>query len=327
MKGVDLGLLEALVVLVEEEHVSRAAARLSVTQSAMSYSLGRLREITGDEVLVRSGGEMIATTRAREMVNNLAEPLGALRRELSRRDTFVPEEAKPHFRIAASGYASSVILPRLMRAMLERSPMCTVEIVPTSAIETRERLEQARIDLAIGFWPGASDNLMTRTLFDERLCVVAGAGWHGPDTLSTDDLKSTGFAAYTSGEGVLVNYEVALNEAISRIGVKRRIAYRSPNMQTIPSLLTIVPLVAALPVRAADAFRRTVKLRLLDCPLTLPVFPVQAAWHRRSHEDAAHRWLRSELDKVARFHRLRGGPESPEKHRVDPVEDGRQISD
>ena len=60
----DLNLLVALEALIEEGSVSRAAERLYITQSAMSKTLGRLRELFDDPLFIRRGSGMVPTPRA-----------------------------------------------------------------------------------------------------------------------------------------------------------------------------------------------------------------------------------------------------------------------
>lgn len=298
LKGVDLGMLEALVVLVEERHVSRAASRLSMTQSSLSYTLSRLRDVLKDPVLVRTGAGMVPSARALDLVESLSGPMQRIAKELSRDGPFVPKEAAPHFRIAASGFATAIVMPRLMRTLLAKSPRCTMEVLPTSRITTRHQLETGKVDLALGFWPDLADTLISKTLLREELCILASPGSDYAEALAAEDIAQVGFSAYTTGEGMLVNYELAFDKALEIQNVRRRIVFQSSSMQVIPNIMALADLVAVIPRRAASVMLRTHSLRIVDTDIEMPHFPMQAIWHQRTQFDEANRWMRQELEKV-----------------------------
>src|SRR5450432_1600933 len=83
VRGVDLNLLGALDALLAERSVTRAAARVGITQSAMSHALARLRAILGDEILVRSGGTMIPTVRGEALAPPVSRALAEIGRALA----------------------------------------------------------------------------------------------------------------------------------------------------------------------------------------------------------------------------------------------------
>ena len=299
-KGVDLGMLEALIVLVEEQHVSRAAQRLAVSQSALSYTLGRLREVLDDPVLVRTGSGMVATDRAVELTHTLAEPILTINEELRRGGSFDPARAAPHFRIGASGFATAIIMPRLMQVLRAASPQCTVEVFPTTRIATSNQLEMGKIDLALGYFPDLPDSLVTKTLGQEELCLIAAAGSAHADHITVDMIREIGFFGYTTGEGQLVNYEVAFDDALKLHDVHRRIVFRCSSMQVIPNMLANANLIANVPRRAAEILSKNQPLRRLECGIELPRIPVQAIWHQRTHRDEAQLWMRRCLEQVTR---------------------------
>src|SRR5690349_3150898 len=110
----DLNLLVALEFLIREKNVTRAAARLGVTQSAMSHTLNRLRSHFEDPLLVRKGSEMVATPLGEKLAADLGPALAEVESIAKRRSKFDPKTAVRRFTIIASDYAQVVVLPALL---------------------------------------------------------------------------------------------------------------------------------------------------------------------------------------------------------------------
>src|SRR5260221_13376805 len=90
--ALDLNLLVALDALLSEKNVTKAAARIGITQSAMSHALARLRAVVGDPLLVRGKTSMVATVRAEELGPPIRRALEDVSRALARAPAFDPKE-------------------------------------------------------------------------------------------------------------------------------------------------------------------------------------------------------------------------------------------
>src|SRR3954462_10276508 len=122
LAGVDLNLVVALDALLTERHVTRAAERLGLTQSAASHALGRLRELLGDPLLVRGpGGAMLPTAFATRLAPQLRKVLDDLTGVL-RGEVFDPATARRAFHLGTSDYTELAILPRLAARLAELAP-------------------------------------------------------------------------------------------------------------------------------------------------------------------------------------------------------------
>ncbi|MEC7763236.1 MAG: LysR family transcriptional regulator [Pseudomonadota bacterium] len=301
MKGVDLGLLQCLIMLVEEQHVSRAATRASQSQSAMSYSLSRLRDILNDPILVRTAHGMEATERARAVAAQLGPSIASIQDVLRAGPAFEPASSSQKFRISASGYLNAVLMPAVMQRFSQTSPNSEIEIVASLPIETREKLENGEIDLSIGFWISLSETLLTRKLFDEDVVLIARTGHPELGEICTpQQLGQLDFAVYTVADRTMANYETLIDGMLAEQGVKRTIRFRCPNIHAIPPVIAASDLVAVLPKRAAETFRNQLGIRIIPCSVPLPGFTLSATWHARNRDSAPHAWLRSEVAKTAR---------------------------
>jgi DNA-binding transcriptional LysR family regulator len=114
LRSVDLNLLVVFDALMTERNVSRAAAVVGLSQSATSGALARLRAVIGDELFVRSGGEMRPTPRALELAGPVRQVLELVEAALERPMSFEPQAAARSFVLAMTDYSASILLPRLI---------------------------------------------------------------------------------------------------------------------------------------------------------------------------------------------------------------------
>ena len=121
LRRIDLNLLLTLQALLAEKHVTRAALRLYKSQPAVSHALAQLRDIFQDPLLIRQGGGMALTPRARELQQPLEAALGQLN-ALLHKGEFDASRAVRRFRVALSDYAAHLLLPPLLRQLRAQAP-------------------------------------------------------------------------------------------------------------------------------------------------------------------------------------------------------------
>lgn len=131
LRQIDLNLLVVLDVLLRERSVSCAAERLHVTRSAVSHALGRLREMFGDELLVRDGRRMRPTVRAMGLAETLPRVLQQLEHALVGPEPFRPDASTRTFRLAAPDFIAPLV-PALLQDVGRAAPGVRVELVPFS---------------------------------------------------------------------------------------------------------------------------------------------------------------------------------------------------
>ena len=118
----DLNLLVALEALIEEGNVSRAAERLFISQSAMSKTLGRLRELFDDPLFIRKGSGMVPTPRAEQLAELLPKVLLAVQDMLTP-PTFDPISYEGQFNLLVQGHMGQWLLPLLIERLSQRAPL------------------------------------------------------------------------------------------------------------------------------------------------------------------------------------------------------------
>jgi DNA-binding transcriptional LysR family regulator len=290
----DLNLLRVLEVLLEEENVSRAAARLGVTQSAISRSLARLRRLFGDELFLRTGRGMRPTLRALELRPRVHGALTAIDRLVLESARFEPRLARRRFRIAAVDYAQAVLLAPLLRALAEEAPGIDWELLPSPRVAD-PGLESGEVDLSIAPRRPSGVGIVWSKLLDEDYTSIV---W------SEHPLRTLGSAAFARLPHVLVapwgQPRGVVDDVLAAGKERRRIAVQVPTFLMLPHLLVGTERIATVPRRIAALLVAAHPLRTLEPPVSVPGFTLHQGWHELHRHDPGHAWLRSRLAETAR---------------------------
>lgn len=298
LAGFDLNLLLVLDALLAERHVTRAAARLGLTQSAASHALSRLRALLGDPLLVRGpGGAMVPTPRAEALQPALRQALAHLDRALRGTPAFEPATARRTFRVATTDYGELVLLPPLIAALTREAPEVDLWAVQIPT-DPADALAAGTVDCAIGVWRDRPwpAGIYQKKLFDERFTCVVRRGHPAAKQRLT-------LARYVSLPHVLIapggRPGSFVDEALADLGKTRRVAVTVAHFLVAPHVVTASDMIVTIPARVARALAKPLRLALLEAPLELPGFTMSMVWHERAHQDPAQRFLREQLTRVS----------------------------
>ncbi|NAT76054.1 LysR family transcriptional regulator [Dickeya dadantii] len=289
LRRIDLNLLLTLHALLTEKHVTRAAQRLHKSQPAVSHALAQLRVQFEDPLLVRRGGKMVLTARAKALMQPLHDALTSLNGLLGGSMAFDPSQARGRFRIAMSDYATRIVLPRLARHVREFAPGLDLAVSQVSRDAMLVQLTDGELDLALGLFPDAPDHIRVQTLFSDGYISVADKS-----TLPVDGGLS--LEEWLRRPHILVALRPDSNDEIERalalIGLERRIAVVLPRWGAAADLLVGTDLILTVASRTVEHIQRHNALHQFTPPLKLSRFAYQQGWHVRSENDATHHWLR-----------------------------------
>ncbi|HLW94194.1 MAG TPA: LysR family transcriptional regulator [Solirubrobacteraceae bacterium] len=296
--SIDLNLLVALDALLSERSVTRAAARVGLSQPGMSNALARLRRLFDDPLLVRRGSALVPTTRAESLVEPVREALALIRGALETPTTFDPARERRTFRLSCSDYSVLMLVGPLVRALAQDAPGLTVEVLPRLANAGRA-LGAGEVDLVVEPPEIMGDvDLHAMRLWEDRweCCVWAGNSRVGR-RMTLADYMSLGHLVYSMGGP---GQPVALPDRhLARLGIDRRVEVSVESFLLAPFLLQGTDLVALVPKRAEAYLRRTGDIRILRSPVEFPVLVEMLWWHPRADSDSAHSWLRSRIGQIA----------------------------
>ncbi|WP_438867265.1 LysR family transcriptional regulator [Pseudomonas sp. L1(2025)] len=289
----DLNLLITLDTLLSEGSVAAAARRLRLSPSAMSRALARLRETTGDPLLVRAGRGLVPTPRAvelREQVSRLVQEAQAVLRPAQALDM---GQVVRTFTLRSSEEFVENLGPALLARIAQQAPGVRLRFVDKSDKDSA-LLREGSIDLSIGVVDAsASPELLTQALFRDRLIGVVRSG----HPLSQGDVSAERFAqgrhVYVSRRGL---DRGQVDDALQAQGLTRDISTIVAGFATAIALARDTDLIASVPERYTAHQRDG--LHSFALPIVVPPFTVAMLWHPRLDADVAHRWLRGCLREV-----------------------------
>lgn len=291
----DLNLLIAFDALLAERSVTRAAARVGVTQSAMSHTLRRLRQQLDDPLLVRGRGGMVPTPRAEALVVPIRSGLVTIEHALNAPEGFDPASSSREFRLASPDIVDVLILPGLLASLRAQAPSVALTVQPLTPSLPHD-LETGALDLAVLARPQlqAAGALVGRTLLRDGLSCFLRA-----DHPSLRDDGTLTLEAYISVAHALISPTGRgpgpIDALLAERGLSRRIALRLPHFYAALSIIGQTDLVLTAPTQLAELLPCGSPLTAVAPPLPTPQHAVAMTWHPRFTDDPAHRWFREQV--------------------------------
>ncbi len=294
--GVDLSLLRVFRALFETHHVTQAAHRLEITQSATSHALARLRRVFSDPLFVRAPRGVVPTARALELGPEVISILQRIETLRAPTGPFDPGRLSRRFVIGGADVVEVVFLPKLIPLLQGSAAGVDLAFRPTGA-NVVEQMELGKHDLAIGVFADPPPRLIVKKLFDEEFVCLLRKGHPAlAKTMSVETWASLMHVFVSpSGEG-----EGVVDEMLAKRKLRRRVLVRTPTFLTAPLLVESSDCVTTVPRRVAEAMSKGRALVIVPPPIKLPGFSMTMAFHERSRSDPAHAWLRDRIAEVAK---------------------------
>ena len=297
MTDPDFNLLAALDVLLSEKSVAGAAKRLELSASAMSRTLTRLRQVTGDPLLVRAGRNMVLTphaeslqARAKNVVSEMRAVLNASPAPLSL------STLEKRFTLRTNEGFIDAFGPALVNAAAREAPGGTLEFVAKPEKDARF-LREGRVDLEIGVLKNMGPEIRLQALFRDRF-VVALAKNHPLAAfadMSREQFVSVGHVI-TSRRGLIRG---PVDDALAACGMRRRIASVVPGFSAALAVARDSQLIAVVPASCLQSAAGK-EMVAFPLPVSTPEITVSQMWHPRHEHELAHRWLRQLVRRVCR---------------------------
>jgi DNA-binding transcriptional LysR family regulator len=297
ISSIDLNLLPVFAAMIEECNVSRAAARVGLSQPALSNALRRLRQAFNDPLFVRTSRGMRPTPRAEQMAGPVLAALAHTRLALSGETEFNPGTTLQTFRIAMNDYAEWRLAPALAARISNQSTNCNIHVKRVDALFKAPEAEliHGAFDLALGFCSDPAtlaENILSETLAEEPNVLIARRG----HPALRKKINREVFAAhdhvaviYRSEPWGLIDQELAAH------GLKRRLRLATPHFQTALKTVATSDMLACVPQSLAIEFARSLNLVIRPLPIALPNLVTRMLWARPWQDDPAHTWLRSQV--------------------------------
>ncbi|MDA0148119.1 LysR family transcriptional regulator [Vibrio sp. LaRot3] len=288
---INLNLLRSLQVLLQECHVSLAAQRLNLTQSAVSRQLAQLRELTADPLLVREGNQLVPTSRALSIQAKLNQILGEVDELLSDRP-FEPSQWQQEFVFSSSDYVAQFIVPEVTALLAEQAPSVDFSYQLFKPNYLHE-LHPRGIDLASTMLPHQPEHLSSIKL-GQDYSVVLMRQQHPlslVEMLSNEDIVRYPHLKVTGGGDKDSHADLQLKQQ----SYKRRIAVKVPFFNVAVDTLLTSDLLMIVPEHIALTLCNKAALTYKALPFTTSPHQYWLMWHPKFDGDAAHQWMREQI--------------------------------
>ena len=292
LAGLDLNLLHVFHVVYRERSVSQAASILSVSQSAVSHALGRLRLRLGGSLFEQQGRGLVPTPMADRLAPAVSAALTGLEDALAARQDFDPQRDLGHLTLAMTSQLEPLMFPTLVEKMAQKSPRAIFHSVRLDRARMKKDLENGAIDAALDASMPSDPELSAECLFEDTLRVIGAPG----------RLKGLDRAAYLAARHVAVSSRSRgpslVDILLIKEGLRRNIAVRCQRYETACRIAVSSDLLLTLGTRHAELLGRSISRNIAAVDIPLPSYRVYVYWSLRRDHDPTMLWIRSVLREI-----------------------------
>jgi LysR family transcriptional regulator, nod-box dependent transcriptional activator len=301
LRNVNLNLLPILYTLLKHRNVTIAARELHLTQSTVSGSLKRLREVFDNELLVFNGRELLLTEKAKALLPQL-ERFQLAGESLLGSLEFDPSEITHRFRIASADWLSFLLIPLLHERLNANAPKAGVQFVHGDR-SSGEDMRQGMIDMVIApervsEWSGLNlfnddSDYQYEHLFTDQMVGIESTRHARSRTEPDQD-------AYLRHTHISFNLGSRVNASIERdtlaaAGLAQNDQFLVPEFTTLPHVVAATGCIAAIPLSLARPFTEVLPIRIFEPPVAFPTLKIIMAWTKASDRDEPHCWFRQQI--------------------------------
>lgn len=290
LRSLDLNLLVVLDVLLEEKHITRSAERLNITQSAMSKSFFRLKEMFDDPILDRVSGEYELTVRGTRLVQPVKEALNDIQGIINSIQ-FDPKTTKRTFVISTLDYAELIVSDKFMKLLGQEAPNSKITFMSRTQYAF-DHLVKGICDVVFVAKPKQyPEDIVVEEVYKDRLvCIVDKEHPLAKKPITLDDFLSFPHCILKTDFD-----EPMVDIALAAINKTRKITKESPNFVASITSLKGTNMIICVPESAARAARNLAGFVINDMPFEVPELTLCLMWHKRNKDRPGHLWFREQL--------------------------------
>lgn len=296
--GIDLNLLVVFKSIYETRSISKTALILGLTQPTISHSLKRLRETFDDELFIRSSRSMLPTKRADELGPFISQKLNEIEKGIFTTPKWEPQNSSRVFTICGTGFDSASWFPHFLESIKLNYPKIDFVFKSIHFDSYFERLYKGEVDIGFTADLPSMAGYTIKNLREIDFVVIARK-----DLVKT---KKLSFKNYLSFEHILYTPtekgESLVDKELFKQGHRRRIALKTPYLNTIAQLVERTDLLCIVPRDFAQTVSRHYKIVCYEVPFKIKPFNHQIIWHQSKDNSLDHKWLREIL--IESYHQL-----------------------
>ncbi|MDB5880489.1 MAG: LysR family transcriptional regulator [Ramlibacter sp.] len=297
-RQLDLNLLHVLAAIHRTRSVTAAGKALSLSQSATSNALARLRRFFNDELFVRSPAGLQPTRLCELVAPAVLAQLRSLESLVSGQEDFVPATSDMHWKLSMSDLGEMLFLPELASALRGEAPHARLSNISVAAADVAAALESREIDCALGILQPRHRGINTELLFREQYVALSAPGWRPAVGRAGRSLSAAQLAqSFIVVASPTATFHSSVEQMLGRMKLADRIVLRARHFGALPELALTTDLVAIVPQAYAKNLQQRHDVRLWQLPQA-PYYDVRLVWHASTARDPAHRWMRALLQRL-----------------------------
>ena len=293
MAKTDLNLVVIFDAIMKEKSITAAADSLAMTQPSVSNAVSRMRHAWKDPLFVKDGRGIRPTPYASKLWKSVAEPLAQINHAIAP-DYFDPLTSKASFRIGITDGSASIVWPELRHIIEQEAPNINIYAVPYK-VDGELLLNNADVDLVFDYYDGTSNEIKSKTMYENHFVTVMRADHELADQALTLEnyLKSEHLLVSLSGDicGIV-------DDKLAELDSKRRTAMTVNSFASAINLIKQTRLIITMPYPIIAEHLAAGDLVLKPVPLKLPSIKISLAWHSRNNHSQALKWLIGVLDRI-----------------------------
>lgn len=294
MQHLDFNLLKVFEALYRERNMTRTAEVLSITPSAVSHAVKRLRESLNDELFIRQGQKMQPTQACRRIAPQLLDNLHQLRKTLQQFTDFDPGSTEQTFNIAIHTSLEPLFMPVFYNRIHQQAPKASIICMALDRNQVQRQMAAGQVDIAIDVAQPLGSPIQHMSLSKDPFCVLISSKHPKAGKLTKADyLEAKHIAVSNRPKGtVMEDFE------LQQQGYVRQIPMRCQTYQTAAQVVATSELLLTLPKSIAKQYADDT-LRTLDLPFNISDIETHLYWHENTEGDASLEWLRQVVLKDA----------------------------
>jgi len=292
-RDLDLNLLPVLVAVADTGSVTAAAARLYLTQSAISAALGRLKSVIGESLVIRHGRGVVLTERGARLVAEARPHLDAIVQAALLPARFDPKTTDRTLRLGLADIFDEWLLPALLRLLEDEAPQMRLVCRPIQFRTVNEALATRRIDIAVTVADELPASVARRSLVQSHFVCLFDPRFVRMRARPTE-------REYLSQDHVIVSYNGDLRGIVEEtFGRERRVRCSVESFSSIGAIVDGGRLVATIPVIIApQILQLRPHLRVSSIPFPHEPGSIDLLWPRALDVDPACHFLREAIIRI-----------------------------
>ena len=297
-RQLDLNLLRVLAAIYRARSVTAAGKALSLSQSATSNALARLRDFFNDELFVRSPGGLQPTRLCELIAPGVLAQLRSLEGLVTGHEDFDPRTSVMHWNLSLSDVGEMLFLPPLAAALRTEAPHTRLSNVSVAAADVVTALETREIDHAVGILQPRHHGVHAELLFREQYVAITAPDWRPAVGRAGSSLSAAQLArASLVVASPTATFHSSVEQMLARLKLADRIVLRTRHFGSLPELALTTDLLAIVPEAYAKNLGHRFDFRLWHLP-EAPFYDVRLVWHASTARDPAHQWMRGLLRRL-----------------------------